>query len=309
MSECIRVQPPPVDFDTKQLFQPDIAEMDLPAKMIEQGKLAWLVRSFKHYRLETEHRRELVCVCGIQVSVLIKESDSPGALSCFDHQLDRTGIEPLLTLVDPCGKGAVIEPSIMLLAKFHLDVETAAPCCSDNFTRVEFAFRESLAAFDSIDAEVCTQIQISRKFSLGYGNFKRSSTGNGRDAIHAGQIDFSPGRALVRNHPARHGNLEYRYQMRALLQVTSNSRGIVTWIERTSGGRDFRNSDSFQIIRCVNGTDILHFLFSSRRAIHPTVRIATSIPYLQNHSRTQHIAQLQQVLTSGNQENCWGRIQ
>ena len=106
MSECIRVQATPVDFNAKQFFQPDIAEMDVPSKMIQQGKLAWLVRGFEHYGVEPECMDKPVCVCRIQVSILIKESDSLCALSGFDDELDRARIEPFLPLVNPRGQAS-----------------------------------------------------------------------------------------------------------------------------------------------------------------------------------------------------------
>src|SRR5690349_13740774 len=67
--KCVGVQAPPVNFDAKQFFKPDIAEMDLGTKMIQQGKLAWLVGRLKDYGLETELGHKLFGVAGIQMSV------------------------------------------------------------------------------------------------------------------------------------------------------------------------------------------------------------------------------------------------
>jgi hypothetical protein len=72
VSERIRVQAAPVDFNAEQFFQTDIAEMDVPSKMIQQGKLAWLGRGFEHDGVEPERMDEPVCVCRIQVCILIE---------------------------------------------------------------------------------------------------------------------------------------------------------------------------------------------------------------------------------------------
>jgi hypothetical protein len=45
------MKPAPVDLDPQEFFQSDIAKVYLSAKVVEQGKLAWLVRSFEHYRI------------------------------------------------------------------------------------------------------------------------------------------------------------------------------------------------------------------------------------------------------------------
>ena len=129
MFECVRMQPTPVDFDAKQFFKPHVAEMNLPAKVVEQGELAWLVGSFERYCFETEHRHKSVGIRGVQVAVVIEEPDSSGALSGFDNQLHSAGIEPLLTAVDPLSKSALIETTVVLLAQFHLNIKTTASRC------------------------------------------------------------------------------------------------------------------------------------------------------------------------------------
>ena len=134
MSERIRVQAAPVDFNAEQFLQTDIAEMDVPSKMIQQGKLAWLVRGFEHDGVEPERMDKPVCVCRIQVSILIEESDSLCALPRFDDELDRTRIEPFLPLVNPRSERPVAEPAVMLLPKLHLNIEAAALCGGDNLT-------------------------------------------------------------------------------------------------------------------------------------------------------------------------------
>src|SRR5689334_20842282 len=85
--ECVGVQTAPEDFDTKEFFEPDIAEMNVPAKVFQQGKLAGFAGRFEHDGFEPEPRHEAFREPGIQISILIKQPDSPGTLSCFDDEL------------------------------------------------------------------------------------------------------------------------------------------------------------------------------------------------------------------------------
>ena len=160
MSEGIRVQASPVNFNAKQLFQSDIAEMNVSSKVIQKSKLTWLVGSFKHHSVEPEYIYKPVCVVRIQVSILIKESDSLCAFSGFDNELDCTGIEPFLTLVNPRRQRPVIKTTVMLLPKFHLNLEATAPGSSHNLSWIEMAIGESLATFNSSYPDVRTEVQI-----------------------------------------------------------------------------------------------------------------------------------------------------
>ena len=186
MSECIRMQAAPVDFNAKQFFQPHVAEMNVPSKMIQKGKLAWLVRGFKHDCVEPECMYKPVCVCRIQVSIVIKQSDSLCAFSGFDDELDRTRIEPFLTLVNPRRQRPAVKATVMLLPKFHLDIEAATLCGGNNLSWIEIALGESLAAFNSRYSDVRAEVQVCRKFSLSYGDFKRPSACYGGDSMRAG---------------------------------------------------------------------------------------------------------------------------
>jgi len=174
-----------VDLDAKQLFQSDIAEMYVPSKMIQKGELTCLVRGFEHYRLEPENINKPVCVVRIQISILIKESNSFCAFSGFDNELNRARIEPFLTLINPLGKGLVVKTAVVLLAKFHLNIEPTAPCRSHDLIRLKMAFGESLSAFNSRYSDIGAEIQVGWKLSLGDRNFKRSTTRYGRNPVRA----------------------------------------------------------------------------------------------------------------------------
>jgi hypothetical protein len=194
----------PVDFDAKQLFQSDIAEMHVSSKMIQKGELTCLVRSFEHYRFKSEYVDKPVCVIRIQVSILIKESNSSCAFSGFDNELNRSGIEPLLTLVNPPRQRLVVETAVVLLSKFHLNIEATAPCSSHNFIGSKIAFGESLAAFNSSYANVGAEVQVRGQLSLSNRNFKGSTTRYRGNSMRPGQRYFHPGCVFIGNHPARH---------------------------------------------------------------------------------------------------------
>src|SRR5262249_29700485 len=150
-----------------------------------------------------------------------------------------------------------------------LHIEAPAPCGGHDLTWFKLAVGESLATFDSTHTDICTQIQVSRKFSLGDCDFKRASAGNGWDSILSGKSYLSPGSRFIRNHPARHRDLKYRHQVKALLQMTRDSRWIVTRIEWTSSGRNVGHSNSLQIVTGMNGTRVLHFAFPPTPTMEP----------------------------------------
>src|SRR5262245_47321684 len=105
----------------------------------------------------------------------------------------------------------------MLLSKFHLNLEATALCSGHDLTWIEVRFGEPLAAFNSSYSDVGAEVQICRKFPLGHGNFKRPSARYGGNSISASQSYFRPRRVFIRDHPARHGDLEDRHQVGALL--------------------------------------------------------------------------------------------
>ena len=115
MCEGIGMQAAPVDFNAEQFLQTNIAETDVPAKMVQQGKLTWLVRRLERDGLEPERTDKPVRVRGVQVSMLIKESDSLCAFPRLDDDLVCTRVEPFLPLLDLAGERPVGEPAISRL--------------------------------------------------------------------------------------------------------------------------------------------------------------------------------------------------
>src|SRR5262245_33946407 len=113
--------------------------MYVPSKMIQKGKLTRLVGGFEQYGFETEYMHKPVCVIRIQVSIWIKESHASCALSGLDDELNCSGIEPFLTLVNPLRQRLVVKTAVVLLSKFHLNIEATAPCGSHYLIRFEMA--------------------------------------------------------------------------------------------------------------------------------------------------------------------------
>jgi hypothetical protein len=208
----------------------------MSAKVFQQSKLAGLVRRFEHDGLEPELLYKALRESGIQISILIKQPDSPGTFSRFDDELDCARIEPLLTTVDPGIKRLFVESPVMFLAEFHLHVESAAACRGDNLAGLKIAVSKTLAAFDSINADVRAKIQVRRKFSLGHSDFKGPATGYCGDTVFMGKFYFPPGGGFIGNQPTGHRDFEYRHQMETLLQMARDRRRIIAGVE-WAGGR------------------------------------------------------------------------
>src|SRR5262245_46951670 len=166
--------------------------MDIPAEVIQQGKLAWLVWSLEHDGVEPECVDKPFGICRVQASILIEQSDALCAFTRFDDELDGARIEPFLPLFNPYGNRVVGETAVVFLAKFHLNVEAATPGRGNNLTGIEIALSESLSAFDSRDADIRAQIQVGGKFSLRHGDFERSSASHCGHAVLPGQRHLRP---------------------------------------------------------------------------------------------------------------------
>src|SRR5262245_60660419 len=103
-----------VDLNAKQFLQTDIAEMNFPAEMIQQRKLACLGRSFEHHGAEPERFDKPFCISRIQVPILIEQPDPHCAFASLDDELDCTCVEPFLSLVNPLRECVVGESSVVL---------------------------------------------------------------------------------------------------------------------------------------------------------------------------------------------------
>src|SRR5215467_8639232 len=99
--ESVGMQASSVDLDAQQFLQPHIAEVNTVAKVIEKRELARFRGRFKHYRFEPEGVDEAFGIAGVQVSVLIKQPDAFGTLTCLDDELHGTSIEPFAAGIEP----------------------------------------------------------------------------------------------------------------------------------------------------------------------------------------------------------------
>src|SRR5215469_13202027 len=121
----IGVKAPPVDFDTEEFFETNVAEPYLRPEMIEQGKLAGFIGSFEGDKAETELLGEPVCQARAEVSRVVEEPDALGALACFDHQLARTGIQPSAALLNQQSGGVGVERAAVLLSELELYLQSS----------------------------------------------------------------------------------------------------------------------------------------------------------------------------------------
>src|SRR5438067_12082919 len=89
-----------VNFHSQQFFQPDIAEVDFAAKVIQQFKLAGFIGRLKDDGLKTEGVGKAISKRRVESALLIEQADAAGALPSFNYQLQGAGIEPSLALLD-----------------------------------------------------------------------------------------------------------------------------------------------------------------------------------------------------------------
>ena len=95
MSEGIRVQAPSIDLDTKQFLDPDIAQVDFRTEMVQQRKLAGLVRRFENRFFHPESLDKPFGEFRLKPALFIKKPDILRAFSSFHHDSQRARIQPL----------------------------------------------------------------------------------------------------------------------------------------------------------------------------------------------------------------------
>src|SRR5437879_12824034 len=88
------MEPTPVNFHAKKLFQPDIAEVHFATEMVQQRKLASFVGRLEHHRIQAERLRKASGISAMEVSLIVKKSHCFCALPGFHDQLQRSRIEP-----------------------------------------------------------------------------------------------------------------------------------------------------------------------------------------------------------------------
>src|SRR5712691_10114355 len=128
------MQSTPVDFDAEQLLDPHVAEMDLTAKMIEKGELAWLIWRFEQGPVKAECFRETIREGLSQIPLLNQKGRRLCAFTGLNHELQRAGIQPSMSLLDPFPKCCFRKWSVVLFPKLELNVEAAGGGHMHNLT-------------------------------------------------------------------------------------------------------------------------------------------------------------------------------
>src|SRR5208337_5484826 len=121
----VRVQTAAVNLDAQDLFQAHIAQVDIAAEVVEQCKLAGLVRRLEHHGTQTEGVGEPVRVAVIETAGVVEQAHSPRAFSGLDHQLDSPRIQPAPALVDQLADHVSGKRARVFLAQLELNLQAA----------------------------------------------------------------------------------------------------------------------------------------------------------------------------------------
>src|SRR5260370_27687378 len=104
-----------VNLDAQNFFQANVAEMNFPAEVVEECKLARFVRGFEDHRLAAKGFCEPICVRGVKISLIIHEPDSPGAFPRFPHTFHNSCVQPSFALLDQFADYGLVKGTRMLL--------------------------------------------------------------------------------------------------------------------------------------------------------------------------------------------------
>src|SRR5258708_2949371 len=251
LREGIRMEPSPINFHAKKLFQPHIAEVHFAAEMVQQGKLAGFVGRFEHHRRQTERLSEAICIAAVEVSAVIKKSYLFCALPSFHDELERSRVEPPLPLLDQLSYAVVGKRSAMLLTQFELNFEAPVGRHLDNFICLQSYVCKTFAAPNPSHADIRTQVEIRGKLPLCHRDFEWPPSGDRRHAVAFRSGYLSARGGLLSDNPASHGDFENGHQMGALIQVAFERCRVVTRIEWAGSTRYVGNTDHDQIIAGV----------------------------------------------------------
>src|ERR1700694_4417572 len=192
------------DLNTQEFFQPHIAEMDMPSKMLQKCELARLVGRFEYSDVKPEFLGESIRIGGVQRSIIAEHSHSLSALTRFDDELHRASIKPGMPSCDCFVERLLGKWTLVLLTHFILDFETPLVRHLDYRTWFVRQFGEALPTFNACNAEACTEIEVCLKLSLGYSYLKGSASCDCRYVISSRRRYLTPCCCLVINLPERH---------------------------------------------------------------------------------------------------------
>src|SRR5512134_2324923 len=90
--KSVRVETAPIDLDAEQFFDPDIAQLDFGAEVVQQRELAGLVGGLEDRLLHAEGLNESIRELGLKLSLVIEEPDILRTLPALHHDPLRTSI-------------------------------------------------------------------------------------------------------------------------------------------------------------------------------------------------------------------------
>jgi hypothetical protein len=149
------MQTAPIDLHTEEFFEPNVAEMHLTPKMIQERELTLFVGSLEHDSFMPERCYETIGETCVEISIVIKESNPSCTLPRFYHQLNCSCIEPPLSLLDQTLDGIFRKRAGMFLAKFKLNLKPSLICHLYYVMCFQSHIGESFTTFDSRETDVC----------------------------------------------------------------------------------------------------------------------------------------------------------
>jgi molecular chaperone DnaK (HSP70) len=113
--ECVRVQAAAVDLHTQQLLQPHVAHLDHRPEMIQQGKLARLVRRLEHDVIEAPRLHKAFGEIRVDLALPVEQTHLEGTLASSTDHL----VFPQLIPVDGAAgsNGRVDTPMVLRYAR------------------------------------------------------------------------------------------------------------------------------------------------------------------------------------------------
>src|SRR5262245_35575472 len=184
------MKPTAIDLDTKQLFQPHVAQAYARPEVVEERELAGLVGRLEGHRIESEFGGEAIGQRAIEGSRVIEESNSLGALPRFDYQFASARVQPAVALrnqVTGCIRAdcAGVLPAEL---KLHLQAALASHC--QHLAGTQRHIGEALPTLDSREADIRAEIQVVGKPALRHRDFERTAAGHGRHSILLGSSNL-----------------------------------------------------------------------------------------------------------------------
>src|SRR5690606_33364489 len=151
----------------------------------------------------------------------------------------------------------VVERSGMLLAELELNLKTPVMRHAHEVVRAQPVPDESLARFDSIEADGRAKIQVLRQHVEIRSHLQGPSARTGRYVVGLARRDLLACHSFIGDLPARHGYLHARHQMGALTQMLDQRVGIIARVERRRARREVRYPYFIKVLSCVHSVPLM----------------------------------------------------